>query len=117
MLTTTLEIVPGETGVWLATITDADGVAQSLAQLASAEFVVKASKAATATALFTLTLAGGALAVVDAAAGTLRITASAASTALLSPGRKYRYYLKLTFSDTTVSYPDGLAGEFLALAV
>lgn len=114
MTTHTIELTPGETAAWLATITEADGTAQSLAALSAAWFTVKATPAADDPGVIQATLGTG-LAVLDAAAGTLRITLSPTQTGQLADGRRYRWDLRLKFADGTVSNPDGLAGTLIAL--
>jgi hypothetical protein len=113
--TTELVVRPGASASWLASITTSAGAAQSLAQLTAAWFTVKSTLAETdAEAPLQVTLAGGGIAVVSAAAGTLTISLTPAQTAGLEYGAaKYLWDLLLKFADGSVSPPDGMSGEIV----
>ena len=112
MSKTILTITPGSTGDWLISVQTAAGAPQSLAALTNAWFTVMASWADADPGLFQLTLGSG-LTVQDAAAGTIRVLATPAQTALLATLKKAVWDCRLKFADTTVSNPEDLSGDMI----
>ncbi|MBC7367559.1 MAG: hypothetical protein H7343_12260 [Undibacterium sp.] len=104
----------GASASWLLRAAKAeDGSAVDLTLLTAASFTLRTSPTLPdASAELTLSIANAGLVVIDALAGLVKATLTAAQSASLVPYGPFYYRTQLTFADGSVHIPDLLRGTF-----
>jgi hypothetical protein len=114
---TLLEVFRGDTAVFDVRAWRDDGHLDLTAVGVKAWFTLKTTPhAADADATLALSLAAGGLALIDAVNGYLRLTLSAAQTALLNPRTTYFWDIQIKDGSGQIFTPEGLWGELRVLA-